>query len=270
MFLHSQRGVRLTLLGLLVALFVPTANVGSTAPVGVCPPVSNTTKYTIAYGSATVGGAAAPVGAVVETRSPRGDAVGCWIVTTAGSYGMMYIYGEDTSVSPTIPGMRAGETVVFRVDGNTASATPSLTWANDGQSGSPHQIDLAASATSPVAPAITATRSGSTLILNWAHATANATYQVRRGTTPYFTPSGGDLIGDGATGNCTNNGVTVTCTHANAIGNPDIHNFYVVRAFNTSGASVDSNRVGEFDFALTPGNSLGLQSRRRGLESDRA
>ena len=172
----------------------------------------------------------------------------------AGSYGMMYIYGEDTSVSPTIPGMRAGETVAFRVDGSAATATPGLTWANDAQSGSPHEISLSASAAPPVAPAVTATRSGSAIVLTWPHASANASYQVRQGTSPYFTPGSGSLVGDGATGNCANNGVTVTCTNVNAIGNPATNYFFVVRAFNAGGASVDGNRVGEFDFGLTPGN----------------
>ncbi len=54
---------------------------------------------------------------------------------------MMYIYGEDTTVTPPIPGMRAGETVAFYVDGSSATATPPLTWADDK---SWHQVGLAA------------------------------------------------------------------------------------------------------------------------------
>jgi hypothetical protein len=58
----------------------------------------------------------------------------------------------------------------------------------------------------------------------------------------------------GAAGNCTNNGATVICTHANAIGNPNTNYFFLVRVFNSDGAAADSNRVGEFDFALAPGS----------------
>ena len=180
--------------------------------------------------------------------------MGCFIVDTAGQYGFVPIYGEDTGAVPTIPGMRDGETVAFRVDGSAATATPSLTWANDGQSGSPHQVDLAATAVLPVAPVVTARRNGSSIVLTWAHASANASYQVWQGFSPYFAPSSGSIVGDGATGNCVNNGVTVTCTAASAIGNSSINHFYVVRAFNSGGTSADSNRVGKFDFGLVPGS----------------
>ena len=119
-------------------LLPPTAHAGLR---GLCPPVQNTPYFTIAYGAVTLDGASAPVGTVVEAHSPRGDVVGCFEVTTAGNYGMMYIYGEDTTVTPPIPGMRAGETVTFYVDGSPATATPSLTWTNDKTW---HQVDLVA------------------------------------------------------------------------------------------------------------------------------
>jgi hypothetical protein len=109
-------------------------------------------------------------------------------------------------------------------------------------------------AVAPLSPDVTATRSGSAVALMWRHNSTNASYQIRRGTDPYFATASGTLIGDGATKNCTNNGVTVTCTDTNAIGDPDTHHFYMVRAFNSGGASADSNRVGEFDFELVAGN----------------
>lgn len=108
---------------------------------GLCPPVQNTPFFTIAYGAVTLDGTSAPVGTVVEARSPRGDVVGCFEVTTAGNYGMMYIYGEDTTVTPPIPGMRAGETVTFYVNGSPAIASPTLIWSNDKTW---HQVNLAA------------------------------------------------------------------------------------------------------------------------------
>jgi hypothetical protein len=109
----------------------------------VCPPVSNTPFFTIVYGTVTLNGAAAPVGTVVEARSPRGDVVGCFVVSTVGNYGSMYVYGEDTSVSPPIPGMRNGEVISFRMNGTSATASPELAWSNDHDL---HQVNLSASA----------------------------------------------------------------------------------------------------------------------------
>jgi hypothetical protein len=107
----------------------------------------------------------------------------------------------------------------------------------------------------PVAPVVTIARDGNNVVLTWAHAAQNATYQVWRGADPYFAPgAGATLIGDGATGNCSNAGGTITCTDSASLGDPAANVFYLVRAFNAAGASADSNRAGEFDFALQPGS----------------
>lgn len=86
------------------------------------------------------------IGTVIEAVSQRGDVVGCYEVDSQGDYGSMYVYGEDTSVDPSVPGMRAGETIVFHVSGATATATPELTWSNDRDL---HQVDLSASSAGP-------------------------------------------------------------------------------------------------------------------------
>jgi len=78
-----------------------------------------------------VDGQSAPVGALVEAFSPRGDRVGCFKVTSPGLYGYMRVYGEDASASPPIPGMRAGETVTFKVNGRMAQATGDTVWQDD-------------------------------------------------------------------------------------------------------------------------------------------
>jgi len=70
--------------------------------------------------------------------------VGCFVVQTAGNYGAMYVYGEDTTVSPPIPGMRNGETIALRVNSAAATATPNLVWSNDHDV---HQVDLVGSGT---------------------------------------------------------------------------------------------------------------------------
>jgi hypothetical protein len=240
---------------LLLVVLLTTAV--SAVPAGTCPPVQISSLRTIVYGAVTVDGTNAAAGTVVEARSPRGDVVGCHVVTSPGSYGMMYVYGEDTSVSPPVPGMRNGETVAFWVDGVTATANPTLTWANDWQTSPPHQVDLAAAgAPPPVAVVVAISRSGNDIVLTWQHRAQNASYQVWRGVTPYFTPAGDGAanIGDGATGNCSNAGGTITCNDTAAIGDPVTNYFYRVRSFNAAGASADSNRVGEFDFALQSGS----------------
>jgi hypothetical protein len=97
--------------------------------------------FTEVYGSLTIDEAPAPVGTVVQALSPRGDTVGCFTVETAGLYGFVRIYGEDTTATPPIPGMRDGELVTFRVDGALAVATPLFYWHDDKAS---HRVDLAA------------------------------------------------------------------------------------------------------------------------------
>jgi|GEM_PF-4393772 len=122
---------------------------------GSCPVIPITPSFLEAYNSVTLNGQPAPVGTVVEARSPRGITAGCFVVTTAGQYGMMPIYGEDTTITPNIPGMRDSETVLFFVNGITATANPALTWKGDL---SQKQVDLTASLTTPTnTPTITPT-----------------------------------------------------------------------------------------------------------------
>lgn len=133
------------LLALAIGISAGLMGLGGRRPVaaGVCPPVPNTPFFTIVYGTVTLDGAPAPVGTVVEARSPRDDVVGCFVVSEAGNYGAMYVYGEDTSVSPPVPGMRAGEVVAFYVNGAEATASPELVWSNDRDL---HRVDLSATA----------------------------------------------------------------------------------------------------------------------------
>jgi hypothetical protein len=86
---------------------------------------------------------------VVEAFDPRGDLVGSFTVTTDGSFGYMRVYGEDTSATPQIPGMRAGEAVTFKVNGYDATPSPSpITWQNN-----PNSVQISLAATSTVSPA---------------------------------------------------------------------------------------------------------------------
>ncbi len=82
-----------------------------------------------ARGNVTILGQPAPAGSVITAENPRGEVVGCMVTTSAGIY-IMTIYGEDTTATPPIPGMRAGEQVIFRVDGSLAVAGPTMVWQN--------------------------------------------------------------------------------------------------------------------------------------------
>lgn len=93
--------------------------------------VTATPSWSVAYGSISVAGQPAPAGTVVTAETPRGEVVGCFVVETTGQYGFMSVYGEDASSDPVIPGMRAGEPVVFRVNGVMAVPTPQFTWQDN-------------------------------------------------------------------------------------------------------------------------------------------
>jgi len=235
---------------------------GSSGSVGLfaqdtCPAVSGTPYLTIVYGAVQLDGTGAPAGTIVEAVSPRDDVVGCFVMHTAGYYGTMYVYGEDPAANPPIPGMRDGETVTFRVAGVVATASPPFVWYND-DDWTPHQVDLAAtSPPPPIAPIVSASRSGNDVVLSWPHRSQNASYQIWRDTAPYFTPSeSGVRIADGMppAPDCTYADGMITCTDSEIIGDPALNRFYLVRAFDAAGASADSNRVGEFDFAMEPGS----------------
>ena len=146
-------------IGVILAIGQPVASM----PMGLaalhhqanaCPVVPNTPKYTLAAGAVQFDGASAPAGTLVIALSPRGELVGCTEVSVPGHYGAMYIYGEDTSASPSIPGMREGESVGFRVNGLVAVASPVLIWYNDWVV---HPITLTATSPTPT-PTPTRTR----------------------------------------------------------------------------------------------------------------
>lgn len=146
------------------------------APGDTCPPVQNTPLFTIVYGSVTLNGVSAPVGSIVKAYSPRNDLVGCFSVTTTGNYGAMYIYGEDTSVVPAIPGMRTNEVVSFTIENIPAASTPVLQWTGDKDLHSINLVSQGVSASftatpvsgiSPLVVQFTDTSSGSVSTWQW-------------------------------------------------------------------------------------------------------
>ncbi len=91
--------------------------------------------------------------------------------------------------------------------------------------------------------------------LHWTTDPANCRYDVHRSTAPYFTPSDATAIAVGLPA-----GADSYLDGTAHIGDPDVADFYLVRAVGCDGVSTaDSGRVGYLDFALRPG-SQSLQS----------
>ncbi|MBM4456476.1 MAG: hypothetical protein FJ011_01720 [Chloroflexi bacterium] len=104
---------------------------------------------------------------------------------------------------------------------------------------------------------VSAGRQAGDVILSWQHQDRYTGYEVWRHTAPYFAAGGppATLIASGlppAPG-CTQNGDTITCTDAGAIGGGEASYYYVVRGLRPSGGRVSFNRTGKFDVALQPG-----------------
>ena len=113
------------------------------------------------------------------------------------------------------------------------------------------KIDLATASgiTLPQAPQVTITRSGENVELDWADITNG--YRVYRSTDPYFASYTSNKIANPAASALTDNNIG----GADVIGNVDNNYFYLARSEDAAGSlSLDSNRVGEFDFAIVPGD----------------
>jgi hypothetical protein len=83
-----------------------------------------------------------------------------------------------------------------------------------------------------------------TATLSWTAVPAAAQYRLFRDTAPYFAPAEPPHHVTAA----------LSFSDAGAVGDPAVNHFYVVTSGCSTGfASDPSNRVGEFDFALLPG-----------------
>lgn len=125
------------------------AKVAAPAPSGACASVQNTPYITLVYGEVTVAGAPAPAGTVVEAVTPRGEVAGCFAVTHPGYFGVMQVYGEDAEGG--IPGFRAAEPIQWRVNGQMASGSQSVTWSGQGDL---YQVNISLGAPTGGAPSI--------------------------------------------------------------------------------------------------------------------
>lgn len=85
--------------------------------------------------------------------------------------------------------------------------------------------------------------------LHWTADPANCRYDVHRSSASYFTPSAATAIAVGLPAGSAS--YLDTTAH---IGDPDVEDFYLVRAFGCEGVTTaDSGRVGYVDFRLWPG-----------------
>ena len=218
------------------------------AATAACLPVQNTPSFTIAYGEAWLNAAIAPSGSIVEAITPRGEVAGCFQVSSAGYYGTMYVYGEDTSVTPAIPGFKNNEIIVFRINHTQAVAMPALVWSNDRAM---HKVDLSN---------LKITQSGNDAVLSWYAISDNmARYEVWQATgAPYFTPGDSGSVKRQTVATPLTPGI-FTYADTGAVGDTATNNYYVVRGVSTAGKNSDSNHAGEYALSLGAGwNLIGL------------
>jgi|GEM_PF-2310832 hypothetical protein len=106
-------------------------------------------------------------------------------------------------------------------------------------------------ATPPSAPLLDSVRlNNSTARLSWTTSTTPGVvgYSLYRATDPYFTPSGSPLY----------EGTGVVYDDEGVLGNPATNHYYLVRSRCDNGfESLNSNREGEFDFAISKGTAPG-------------
>jgi hypothetical protein len=100
----------------------------------------------------------------------------------------------------------------------------------------------------PTTVGIAANTGVSGVDLSWSAVTSSDHYQVWENNAPYFTP---DTRNDTPLDTTT----STSYTHSGSLGDPTSNHFYLITTVNACGAASGySQRVGEFDFALTPGN----------------
>jgi hypothetical protein len=218
---------------ILIALALVVAGV---SPALAMPPLPSSF-----YGAITISGANAPVGAQVSATINGTQ----YAYNTVQSYQGQTVYsldvpGDDDATAGMIEGGVQGDTVVFWLAGTPANET--AVW----HSGTNVARNL--TVVPPAAPSVSIAAPSQIMQLTWPAVTTNpagnltvvAKYQVFSTGQPYFTPAEGSLVAETSGLGYHNSG---------AMGSPNPY-FYVVRAVNLAGPSVDSNRVGKFSYEL--------------------
>lgn len=102
-------------------------------------------------------------------------------------------------------------------------------------------------------PIVSIERNGALARLSWKPAPQYVSYEVWRSTRPYFSPDDPGLDPPALVPAPPAGVDIVTYDDAGAIGNVALNYAYVIRGVTAAGAKGESNRVGEFDFAIVPG-----------------
>ena len=170
----------------------------------------------------------------------------------------MYVYGAETVAGTPIPGMRSGESIAFALNGNLATAVPTVLWNNDwashrGWTSMPHPADAHTPAPPKAPVGMTIAVSGADLLLAWQPVTQDidgntitvSGYRVYRSSAdPYFVPPPNAAV---ATPVAPSHRDTGAATGATSF-------YFCVRAVGPGDLlSEISRRVGAFKFGLTPG-----------------
>jgi hypothetical protein len=114
---------------------------------------------------------------------------------------------------------------------------------------------LQAAAAVPAVPDVEAVGQGGDVLLTWTFPGIVTSYELWQDTNPYLDPMApATLVASGLPPtDCVLDGTTIKCARPDGLGDPDTNYSYVVRTILPDGASVASNRVGEFDFSLIAG-----------------
>jgi hypothetical protein len=127
-------------------------------------------------------------------------------------------------------------------------------------------VRLRVPVTQPAAPTVAITAGSGEVTLRWPHALDSAQYEVWRSTSPGFDPDAGEgallstidvgFRGAGAGYEFTDTG-SEPLPAATVLGDVNTNYFWVIRSRNGDGTSATAgaaNRVGAFNYALSPGN----------------
>lgn len=256
------------LLSSAIEVALPVCVESQVVPAGDAPPIE------FAAASLTLDCSSGPGGTVEIARhntnypSPPagvGTMNGYWEISSdfAGAFScdLIFHYNEadlNVAAEGDIAGAARWDAadVMWEYVGGTVDAGADTVTLHDVTSFSPW---LLLTSTPPVATTdLAGTRAGGDLQLAWPAVTQNIVggamapdhYVIyRRVDEPYFIPSPADVIATPATPSFTDSGV---------LGDPAHNYFYVVTAVDALGTeSAPSNRLGAFDFGLTPAAALG-------------
>ncbi len=156
-----------------------------------------------------------------------------------------------TQLNPTEAVNGSGVLLKITFQGIAAGSSP-LSFTSTKLSNRPGEeipaptTDGSLSTTAPASPTLAIAKLNATdLRLSWnAIAETNVQYQLYRDTAPYFTPAAPAFQTTSST----------SYDDLGALGNPATNYYYVLRSECETGfQSGNTNRVGEFDFAITPG-----------------